>query len=66
MFNHLLSRNNYLIKNLSVHTFIDSRLFNHTEFMYDIAVAKVVPSIAFSNRVTSVNLPTCSEFELGR
>ena len=48
---------------LSVHTFIDSRLFNHTQFLYDIALAKVVPSIGFSNRVTPVNLPTCGEFE---
>ena len=42
-----------------------SRLFNHTQFLYDIAVAKVVPSIRFSNRVTAVNLPTCGEYELG-
>ena len=42
-----------------------SRLFNHTQFLYDIAVTKVVPSIRFSNRVTAVNLPTCGEFELG-
>ena len=42
-----------------------SRLFKSTQFFYDIAVAKVVPSIRFSNRVTAVNLPTCGEFELG-
>ena len=50
----------------SVNTCVLRRLFNHTQFLYDIALVKVVPSIKFSNRVTAVNLPTCGEFELGK
>ena len=42
------------------------RLYDHFVVAYAIAVAKVVPSISFNNRVTAVNLPTCGDFELGK
>ena len=41
-------------------------VFQQTNSIHDIALAKVVPPIKFSSRVSAVNLPACDDSELGK